>query len=96
VTLRYKKRYWRLIKLVAGLGLFSSLCGFVVLYFWDYGFAFPPLTMGLLRAPIGDALANGMLYGGVFTAFPVWLASETFGKPKTLSSQASSKSFRGA
>src|SRR6266850_858390 len=91
-VLNPKHKYWRLLKLVVGMGLLSSLFGFVALCFWDYGFTFPHFTMGLFITRAGYALAHGLL-AGVYTGFPVWLALESFRKPKTITTNQGAVRF---
>ena len=76
-------KYLRLLKLVL---LFSSLCtasGFVFGYFLDYGFSTEGLTTELLLIHGFNSLKSGLLVGGLYAGFPIWLALEHFPRRKT-------------
>jgi hypothetical protein len=80
-------KYWRLLRSVLGITLFTALSGFVLEYFADYGFSFSLLTREQIIARAAGALGHGM-QAGVFLGFPIWLAIEDFRKPKRPSRMA--------
>jgi len=80
IEMRTKNKYLRLLKLIFGIGLFNGLCGFVFLYFWDYGLTLPNLTGEQILTLSNEVMFRG-LWSGVVTGFPVWLALEKFRRP---------------
>ena len=57
------RKYLRLLRVIVAFGLFSALCGFVILFIWDYGFSLPVLTREQVYARAVYALRQGMLVG---------------------------------
>lgn len=72
-------KYRRLIKIVLQLGLLGAVNGFVLRYLWDYGLSTEGMTADILVERGLYALKKGMLIGGLYIGFPVWLALEKFG-----------------
>lgn len=76
-------KYRRLLRLMLTMGLVSALLGFVLRYLWDYGLSTEGITQEVLTMRGVEALWKGMLIGGLYISFPVWLALERFRRAKT-------------
>ena len=76
-------KYRRLLRMMLTMGLLCAVCGFVVRYLWDYGFSTEGMTQEVLTMGSVGALWKGMLIGGVYISFPMWLALERFRRPRT-------------
>lgn len=68
--------------MVLQMGLFCAVLGFVLRYLWDYGFSAEGMTQDILITRALEALKKGMLIGGLYVSFPVWLVLEKFHRPK--------------
>ena len=75
-------KYRRLLKMVLQIGLLCAVSGFVLRYLWDYGFSAEGMTQDILITRSLEALKKGMLIGGLYISFPVWLVLEKFHRPK--------------
>lgn len=75
-------KYRRLLRMALRLSLFCAVCGFVLGYLWDYGLSAQGITQDILFQRGLDAMKKGLLFGGLYFSFPMWLAREKFDRPK--------------
>ena len=75
-------KYRRLLRMMLKMGLLCAVCGFVLRYLWDYGFSTEGMTQEVLTMRGVEALQKGMLFGGLYISFPMWLALERFRRPE--------------
>lgn len=71
-------KYRQLLRMVLKMGLLCTVSGFVLRYLWDYGFSTEVMRQEALAMRGVEALWKGMLFGGLYISFPMWLALERF------------------